>query len=120
MFIYSLKRFNDNSLLMLMHGLFEKSLILGKDSIRGEFRENYDDKLFISEDSYLYETLLEEYIDFDVMHKKPFKCVTSRVDLSLTPGSSGSMMFLKLIEEAEDEIIYRSDLHFFVDYKWEK
>ena len=119
-FEFSLELYNDSSLKMLMHGLFEDTLILGKDSISGEFKDGSEEKLIISEDRYLYETFLDEIIDFEVLHKKPFKCVTSRVDMSFVPGSTGSLHFLNLIQEADDDILFRSDLQFFIDYKWEK
>jgi len=118
-FQFSLELYNDSSLSMIMNGLFQKTNILGKDSVRGEFRGGLEEKLFLSEDEYLYEGTLAQLIDFDVMHKKPINSITSRVDLTLTPGSSGSLALLELIQNADDEIVYRSELNFFVDYKWE-
>ena len=67
-FQFSLELYNDSSLAMIMNGLFQKTNILGKDSIRGAFLDGSEEKLFLSEDEYLYESTLQQFIDFRTKH----------------------------------------------------
>ena len=106
-FEFSMELCNDSSLHMIVNGLFQESNILGIDALRGEFTQELDEILFISEDAYIYKNILEDYIDFDAeIHKKPISGITSRISFNLTPGSSTSMNFLELVQKCNDQMVF--------------
>ena len=118
-FEFSMELCNDTSLNMIVNGMFRESNILGINELRGEFKKDSDELLFLSDDPYIYKNILEDYIDFESdVHRKPITGITSTIPFNLAPGSTSSMNFLEMIENSDDRMIYQSDLNLYVDYKW--
>jgi len=62
--------------------------------------------------------MLIEHVDLEKKSPKVIKCISSRLKLNLEAGSQDSLDFLDLVLDADDDVLYLSQIDLFVEYKW--
>lgn len=63
---------------------------------------------------------IKKFVALDHEEQKIINCTSSRICVNLFPGSEESLHFLRKIQVADNDVLYSSPLHNFVEFKWQK
>ena len=110
-----------------MRNLLNKSLFLPSNPIGdlelpilGHFYNHMDQVLYTDETRNISKYRVEGFVNENHDKQKLITCTSSRISINFFPGSNDSLFFLRQIQIADNDVLYSSALHYFVDYKWNK